>query len=245
MQKASKKELFKNFTETGEHMCPYCLRSDFSCVDNLAEHIQVDHQVELEDVTEELSKLGLENKGVLDTWEKEQKLKILSEVYEKEPEKFRLYQKDDEALNRAVRDKLFKEALSVAGRGLSTLDAMFLRGMPLSKEGQCPDGFCRVDFGGEIRCVPMDAYNKYMEYKAESYDYKGAHKPDPTSGQSDTAIPMPEGTPLPKDVPINKVSFRSGKLILEPMSKDSIEQLSDKDKSLLILYALLRKRSSH
>jgi uncharacterized Zn finger protein (UPF0148 family) len=247
--KASKKELFENFKETGEHICPYCLRSDFDCVDALAEHVQVDHQVELEDTTEELGKLGLENKEVLDSWEKEQKLKILSEAYEKEPEKFRLYQKDDIALDKAVRDKLFKEALSVAGRGLNTLDAMFMRSMPISETGQCPDGYCLVDFSGEKRCVPQSALNAYNQYKAEQYDKAGSHQVDPQSGQSEQTIPMPESPEakkiLEKEYPVNKVSFRSGRLVLEPMSKDSIEQLSDKDKSLMILYSLLRKKKSN
>jgi len=247
MTKANKRELFENFKETGEHICPYCLRSDFHCVDDLAQHIQIDHQVELEDTTEELSKLGLENKEVLDTWEKEQKLKILSESYEKEPEKFRLYQKDDMALEKAVRDKLFKEALSVAGRGMDKLDAMFMRSIPISNTGQCPDGYCLVDFGNEKRCIPQSAWNAYNQYKAERYDFGEAHKPDPVSGQSEQTIPMPESPEakkiLEKEYPVNRVSFRSGKLVLEPMSsKDSSEQLSDKDKSLLILNALLRKK---
>ncbi len=264
--KVSKVELFKNFNETGEHTCPYCLRSDFSCVDTLAEHIQVDHQVELEDMTEELGKIGLENKEVLDTWEKEQKLKILSEAYEKEPEKFNLYQKDDMALDRAVRDRLFKEALSVTGRGLTKLDAMFLRSMPLAKEGQCPDGYCLVDFGDEKRCITQSAWNAYNQYKAKPFDFGQSHRPDAVSGQSDTTIPEPISPEaekvLDKKTPVNKVRFEGGKLILEPeyepqrLPRNVIkysgnrEDLSEPDRkrleTWLVLEALLRhkKRSN-
>ena len=232
MTKISKRELFESFKESGQHICPLCIR-DFSCVDSLAEHIQIDHQVELEDMNEELNQMTLEpkNKQVLDSWEEEQKLEILKEAYEKEPEQFGLYQKDPKSLDLAVRRKLFKEALSLAGRGMSTLDAMFMRAMPLAQEGRCPEGTCRVDFGGEIRCVPMDAYNKYMEYKAEPYDYKGAHKPDPTSGQSDVTIEMPRSPEA------EKVLERSSKM--EELSQDKRRK-----ELLLILTALVRRRSN-
>lgn len=89
---------------------------------------------------------------------------------------------------------------------------------------------------------------KSPHFEEESEEEKVyEHKDMEESGQSEQTIEIdspnePAKKVLEKANPINRVSFKSGKLILQPLTEDSIEELSDKDKSLMILHSIMRSK---
>lgn len=242
MSKTTRKELFEEFKKTGEFSCPFCLRTDFECLEDLAQHIEIDHKYEIQETEEGLSKIAKENKEVLENWVTERKRELLLEIAEKNPRLLHEIQVSphaDEMLDKMVSEDLFKRALKV--KTLSSFDAMWLKHPKFDEVYQA---------------------EKNRQKSQEEYTYE--HK-DGSTGQDEQTFEIPESPEakkaLDKKTPVNKVSFKDGKLVLTPeyeperLPRNVIkytgnrEDLSDEDrqrlKTLLILQALMRKKSSN
>jgi len=229
MSKTTRKELFEEFKKTGEFSCPFCLRTDYECLEDLAQHIEIDHQYEIQETEEGLSKVAKENKEVLENWVTERKREVLEKAYDENPSLFELYIKDDMALEKAVRDSIWKESLKY--HNLSSFDAKQMDS--LVYRGSCPDGYSLVEVEGRKMCIPQSVLNAYNQYKAEKYDYKEAHKPQSgqSTGQTEEFFESPDA------------------MISTTQRTNTRENLSEEDRHrkelLLVLTALMRKRKSN
>lgn len=127
MSKTTRKELFEEFKKTGEFSCPFCLRTDFECLEDLAQHIEIDHQYEIQETEEGLSKIAKENKEVLENWVTERKRELLLEIAEENPRLLHEIQgtHGDEIIDREIEMDLFKKALKT--NTLSSFDAMWIQ----------------------------------------------------------------------------------------------------------------------
>jgi hypothetical protein len=201
--------------EENYYECLYC-GATFDTEEERDAHTFEKHMDAVEEKLGEISELAQEHKQTIQEWKDEKRKEILSRLSQENPQALRMIQNSphsDEMLNKLIEMDLFKLALRT-----QTLNS-------------------------DIVWIKSPHFEEV--YEAERR--KPKHYNDPQSGQSEQTIPIdspndPAKKVLETATPINRVSFKSGKLILQPLSKDSLEQLSDKDKSLMILYSLLRKK---
>lgn len=201
--------------EENFYVCPHC-EATFDTEDERDNHVFKNHMDTVEQKLREISELAQEHKQTLQEWKDSKKKELLLKIASENPQKLKEFQGTH---GEELMERELEMSLfkeALKTNTLNSFDLMWIR-------------------------------HPQFEEIYKSTKEKPAHQPQSgdSTGQIEETIPMPEHSPLPKDVPINKVSFRSGKLILEPMSKDSNEQLSEKDKALMILYSLLRKKKSN
>jgi hypothetical protein len=189
----------------------------------------------------EISELAQEHSQTIQEWKDEKRKELLLKISQERPQLLHEIQTSphaDEMLDKMVAEDLFKRALKV--KTLSSFDAMWLK----------HPKFDEVYQAEKNRQKSQEEYHPYE------------HK-DQSTGQDEQTFEIPESPEakkvLDKKTPVNKVSFKDGKLILEPeyeperLPRNVIkyagnrEDLSDEDrqrlKTLLILQALMRKRS--
>jgi hypothetical protein len=206
-----------NEEEENYYPCQYC-GAMYDSEDERDNHIFEKHMDAVEQKLSEMRNIAESNRETITSWKDEKRKEFLLKISQERPQLLHEIQcspHSEEMLDKMVEEDLFKRALKI--ETLSSFDAMWLK------------------------------HPRFEEIYKASRD-KPEHQPQTgdSTGQSEQTIPMPESPEakkiLEKEYPVNKVSFRSGKLVLEPMSKDSIEQLSEKDKSIMILYSLLRNK---
>lgn len=199
------------------YACPHC-GATFDDPDSRDAHVFEQHMDLVEQKLREISELAQEHRQTIQEWKDEKKKELLLKIATENPRLLHEIQVSphaDEMLDKMVAEDLFKRALRT--ETLSSFDAMWLR------------------------------HPRFEEIYRASRE-KPEHQPQTgdSTGQSEEYFEIPKSPEaekvLEKETPINRVSFRHGKLILEPLSKDSFEELSNKDKSLMILYSLLRKK---
>jgi hypothetical protein len=195
--------------------CFYCT-AIFQSESERETHIFENHQSEVQEKLGEIRSIAEkpENAQTIQEWKDSKKKSILLNLSQENPQALRTIMtspESDEMIDKLIEMDLLKLALRT--QTLSS-DIIWMKS-PRFEE----------------------ARKKTEEEK--TYEHK-----DESTGQSEQTFEIPESPEakkvLEKATPINRVSFKSGKLILQPLSKDSLEQLSDKDKSLLILYSLMR-----
>ena len=162
-------------------ICPYCLRSDFASDEALIEHMECDHQFDMEKDAEKLTKIVIENKDSLDAWKQQKKKELLLQAH---PSLIREIQRDPLLLDQLISKHLFKEAI-LKGKPESTFDRMVLSSIE--------DGMVEVKVSRDAKPIKM-ALKDFQRYFAETYRAQpqigSTHHVDPVSGQSEETIPI-------------------------------------------------------
>ena len=192
--------------EHKEIKCPYCYR-DFTSDEALVEHLQCDHQLDLEKDEEKLAKISSENKETLQAWKESQKKKILLEAH---PSLLREIEKDPKLLDELLYKSLMKKSI-LEGRPQSTFDKMILSEFD-------PEGYIEInDQGKRLKIHWTQLQDYYREaYKAQK-QIGSTHHVDPVSGQSEETIPIDSPNAEARKV----------------LEKSSMEELSQEDKDAI------------
>lgn len=207
--------------EENYYACLYC-GATFDTEEERDNHTFEKHMTEVEEKLSQIRTIAEEHSETIQEWKDAKRKELLLKIATERPQLLHEIQTSvhgSEILDHEVEMELLRKALST--NSLDSFSAMWIR------------------------------HPKFEEiYKASRE--KPEHEPQTgdSTGQSEQTIEMPESPEakkvLERETPVNKVSFRDGRLIIHPLSKDakgmSLESLSDKDKSLLILYSLMRRK---
>jgi hypothetical protein len=209
-----------------EYECHFCGKI-FPDLDSLTEHVECDHNYEIQSIEDNLSKIAIENKTALEKWLEQKKVEILQNASQTELE---LYTNDVSgmALNKKLNDELWKLGFRQPQR-LSTLDTKImdsLKDQATKLQGRCPEGSTLVEIDGVKMCVPSHLVNELFQYRAEKASPR-THQPDPISGQSDQTFDMPESP--------------EAKKVLE-RSSEELSETKKKHELMTVLIALLRDK---
>lgn len=239
MASENNEELYAYLSEGEEnyYSCLYC-GATFDTEEERDSHTFEKHMDTVEQKLREISELAEEHKETIDNWRDQKRKEFLLKISQERPQLLHEIQcstHGEEMLDRMVEEDLFKRALKV--KTLSSFEAMWLK---------------------------HPKFEEVYEAEKRRLQYPYEHE-DRSTGQSEETIEIPSSPEskkvLEKKTPVNRVSFKDGKLILEPeyeperLPRNVIkyagnrEDLSDEDRRrkqmILVLSALIRKKGSN